>query len=46
MNSVTATHAIGRLYGEVLRRNQGESEFHQAVHEVLETLGPLLSARP
>ncbi|GAA3487182.1 NADP-specific glutamate dehydrogenase [Streptomyces cremeus] len=37
---------IERLYAEVLRRNQGESEFHQAVREVLETLGPLLGARP
>ncbi|WP_229898238.1 NADP-specific glutamate dehydrogenase [Streptomyces finlayi] len=37
---------IEKLYGEVLRRNQGESEFHQAVREVLETLGPLLRARP
>ncbi|WP_340561390.1 NADP-specific glutamate dehydrogenase [Streptomyces sp. GSL17-111] len=34
------------LYDEILRRNPGEPEFHQAVHEVLDTLGPVLRARP
>ncbi|MCF2530009.1 NADP-specific glutamate dehydrogenase [Yinghuangia soli] len=34
------------LYDEVLRRNPGEPEFHQAVREVLESLGPILAARP
>src|SRR6478735_12767797 len=37
---------IEPLYAEILRRNQGESEFHQAVREVLETLGPVLAQRP
>lgn len=37
---------IEPLYAEVLRRNQGEKEFHQAVREVLETLGPVLAQRP
>jgi len=37
---------IEPIYQEVLRRNPGESEFHQAVHEVLETLGPVLSKYP
>ncbi|MFE1322724.1 NADP-specific glutamate dehydrogenase [Kitasatospora phosalacinea] len=37
---------IEPLYQEVLRRNQGENEFHQAVREVLETLGPVLQQRP
>ncbi|MFF1904674.1 NADP-specific glutamate dehydrogenase [Kitasatospora sp. NPDC058218] len=40
------TSVIESLYAEVLRRNQGEREFHQAVREVLETLGPVLAARP
>ncbi|NUP32537.1 MAG: NADP-specific glutamate dehydrogenase [Streptomycetaceae bacterium] len=35
-----------RLYDEILRRNPGEPEFHQAVHEVLDSLGPILAARP
>ncbi|MBW1603090.1 NADP-specific glutamate dehydrogenase [Streptomyces sp. JJ66] len=34
------------LYDEVTRRNPGEPEFHQAVKEVLETLDPVLAARP
>lgn len=33
-------------YQDVLRRNPGETEFHQAVHEVLETLGPVLVKCP
>ncbi|MCH8505268.1 MAG: NADP-specific glutamate dehydrogenase [Ectothiorhodospiraceae bacterium] len=34
------------IYRDVLRRNAGEEEFHQAVREVLETLGPVLSKYP
>ncbi len=34
------------VYDEVLRRNQGEDEFHQAVHEVLESLNPVVAKRP
>lgn len=34
------------VYEEVLRRNTGEAEFHQAVLEVLESLAPVLNARP
>ncbi|RFS87252.1 NADP-specific glutamate dehydrogenase [Actinomadura spongiicola] len=33
-------------YERVLRRDPGEAEFHQAVHEVLESLGPVLAAKP
>lgn len=33
-------------YQEVLHRNPGESEFHQAVREVFETLGPVLAKYP
>ena len=36
-------HAI---YEEVLRRNAGETEFHQAVHEVLDSLGPVVAKHP
>jgi glutamate dehydrogenase (NADP+) len=34
------------VYQEVLRRNPGEIEFHQAVREVLESLGPVLEKHP
>ena len=34
------------IYQEVLARNPGETEFHQAVREVLETLGPVLVKHP
>ena len=34
------------IYQELLHRNPGETEFHQAVHEVLETMGPVLSKYP
>ncbi|TVQ89896.1 MAG: NADP-specific glutamate dehydrogenase [Chromatiaceae bacterium] len=34
------------VYQHVLRRNPGETEFHQAVREVLESLGPVLVKYP
>lgn len=34
------------IFQEVLNRNPGEVEFHQAVREVLETLGPVLVKHP
>ncbi|GGI08146.1 glutamate dehydrogenase [Egicoccus halophilus] len=34
------------FYDEVIRRNAGEVEFHQAVREVLESLGPVLAKHP
>lgn len=37
---------IEPLYVEVLRRNPGETEFHQAVREVLTSLGPVLAKHP
>jgi glutamate dehydrogenase (NADP+) len=33
---------VQEIYAEVLRRNPGEAEFHQAVHEVLESLAVVL----
>jgi len=33
---------IEGMYQEVLKRNPGETEFHQAVLEVLECLGPVV----
>ncbi|MCC7204148.1 MAG: NADP-specific glutamate dehydrogenase [Phycisphaeraceae bacterium] len=34
------------IYLEVVNRNPGEAEFHQAVREVLESLGPVLAKYP
>ena len=34
------------IFGEVVRRNAGETEFHQAVREVLESLGRVVAKRP
>lgn len=34
------------IYQDILKRNPGETEFHQAVHEVLETIGPVLVKYP
>jgi glutamate dehydrogenase (NADP+) len=34
------------IYDEVVRRNPGETEFHQAVLEVVSSLGPLLAKEP
>ena len=34
------------IYEDVLRRNAGETEFHQAVEEVLESLGVVVGKHP
>ena len=37
---------IEAFHDEIIRRNQGEPEFHQAVLEVLASLGPVLAKHP
>ena len=37
---------IDRLKADIFARNAGEPEFHQAVAEVLDTLGPVLDRHP
>ncbi|HEX7028923.1 MAG TPA: NADP-specific glutamate dehydrogenase [Gammaproteobacteria bacterium] len=37
---------IERIFTQVVQRNQGEQEFHQAVKEVIETLVPVLRKHP
>ncbi|WP_326647018.1 NADP-specific glutamate dehydrogenase [Streptosporangium sp. NBC_01755] len=37
---------LDSIYDSVLRRNPGEIEFHQAVREVLESIGPVLGKHP
>ncbi|OBI43818.1 glutamate dehydrogenase [Mycobacterium kyorinense] len=34
------------IYDEVLRRDAGETEFHQAVYEILSSLGPVVAKHP
>src|SRR6478735_6345705 len=38
--------ALEPIYETVLRRNPAQPEFHQAVSEVLETIGPVVAAHP
>jgi glutamate dehydrogenase (NADP+) len=44
--AVQMSEKVEAIYQEVVRRNPGESEFHQAVREVLETLDPVLVKYP
>ncbi|OEU74987.1 MAG: glutamate dehydrogenase [Desulfuromonadales bacterium C00003068] len=44
--SLTIDEKVAPIYQEVLNRNPGEVEFHQAVLEVLESLGPVLVKYP
>jgi glutamate dehydrogenase (NADP+) len=37
---------IENIYTDVVRRNPGEVEFHQAVKEVIDTLAPVLRKYP
>lgn len=37
---------LDAIYREVVNRNPGEVEFHQAVHEVLESLVPVIAKNP
>jgi len=43
---VPSESGIERIYQQVVRRNPGEVEFHQAVKEVIESLGPVLAKHP
>lgn len=42
----TIDEKLGPIFDEVLRRNAGEAEFHQAVREVLESLGRVVARHP
>ncbi len=37
---------LQNIYEVVLHRNPGEAEFHQAVHEVLDSLAPVIAKHP
>jgi glutamate dehydrogenase (NADP+) len=40
------TERLNTILAHIVRHNHGEKEFHQAVKEVIETLGPVLRAHP
>ncbi|WP_404363592.1 NADP-specific glutamate dehydrogenase [Marinobacter sp.] len=44
--TVRLDQKLDGIYQEVLHRNPGEVEFHQAVLEVFETLGPVMAKYP
>ena len=43
---MTAKEHIQQVFEQVVKRNPGELEFHQAVKEVLESLEPVIEDRP
>jgi glutamate dehydrogenase (NADP+) len=44
--TVVIDEKLTDVYDEVVRRNPGETEFHQAVREVLDALGPVVAKHP
>ncbi|MDR3079791.1 MAG: NADP-specific glutamate dehydrogenase [Streptomyces sp.] len=44
--ATTTDTQLATLLTEIEHRNPAQPEFHQAAHEVLETLAPVLTARP
>jgi glutamate dehydrogenase (NADP+) len=46
VNQVAASTVIQAVYDQVLKRNPGEPEFHQAVKEVLDSLSAVLDRNP
>ncbi len=43
---MTTANPLQELRDDVLRRNPAEPEFHQAVHEVLDSLSPVIEKHP
>jgi len=46
LTTISLISSVQSVYDEVVRRNPGEAEFHQAVHEVLESIEPVLARHP
>jgi glutamate dehydrogenase (NADP+) len=46
MSAARMDDRLESIYQDVLKRNAGEAEFHQAVREVLESIGPVLAKYP
>jgi glutamate dehydrogenase (NADP+) len=45
-SSASLGSALAQIYDVVLRRSPAQPEFHQAVREVLETIGPVVADHP
>jgi glutamate dehydrogenase (NADP+) len=43
---MTSKQYVDQVFEQMLKRNQGEPEFHQAVKEVLDSIVPVLDAHP
>lgn len=43
---LNASKCLDDIFHQVINRNHGEHEFHQAVKEVIESLGPVLEKHP
>ena len=46
MGDIDTNATVESICEEVIARNQGEPEFHQAVREVVGSLGPVLEKHP
>jgi glutamate dehydrogenase (NADP+) len=46
IQAVEQSEELESIYAEVVHRNPGEPEFHQAVHEVLSSIVPVLAKHP
>ncbi|WP_424945110.1 NADP-specific glutamate dehydrogenase [Cellulomonas shaoxiangyii] len=46
MHGGRVDQSLQQVFEQVLRRNPGEAEFHQAVREVFDTLGPVVRKHP
>jgi glutamate dehydrogenase (NADP+) len=44
--NATIKARIEAIFDQAIKRNPGEPEFHQAVWEVIDTLGPVLQKHP
>ena len=43
MTTTQTTHSIESFMADVKRRNPAQHDFHQAVHEVVESVAPFIS---
>ncbi|MFI7387343.1 NADP-specific glutamate dehydrogenase [Streptomyces sp. NPDC049813] len=46
MTTVSTQNRLAAVHDELVHRNPAQPEFHQAAQEVLQSLGPVLAARP
>ncbi len=46
MTTTSTDDILGPIYADILHRNPGETEFHQAVREVFDSLGRVIAKQP